>query len=84
MSAGSASYTRLEIKIQDKIRERTKGGPGELLKAFNHFDADRSGSIDYPEFRNVLNHFKLGVPEKVTAFLSRVEVSDLNPVLCPF
>jgi hypothetical protein len=40
--------------IRDKIRGRLEGGPSELRRAFQFFDADGSGSIDHDELRKGL------------------------------
>ena len=40
--------------IRDKIRGRLEGGPSELRRAFQFFDADGSGSIDHEELRKGL------------------------------
>lgn len=40
--------------IQEKISSKLTGGPGGLLRAFKMFDRDRSGSLSYMEFANVL------------------------------
>lgn len=40
--------------IQSKIQERLEGGPAELRRAFQYFDTDGSGDIDFEELKIAL------------------------------
>lgn len=40
--------------IQSKIQERLEGGPAELRRAFQYFDTDGSGDIDFDELKIAL------------------------------
>eukprot|EP01052_Picozoa_sp_SAG31_P005386 SAG31_NODE_236_length_19594_cov_7.018620_12_plen_421_part_00 len=40
--------------IRDKIQQKLEGGPAGLRRAFQHFDEDGSGGIDFREFKQAL------------------------------
>ena len=43
--------------IQDKIRGRLAGGPSEMRRAFQFFDRDGGGTIDFKEFEQGVQSF---------------------------
>ena len=48
------SVEAAKSKIAEKINEKLSGGTGGLLRAFQMFDRDRSGSLSYDEFAQIL------------------------------
>lgn len=51
---------RIRVIVKDRLRQMNRGNdqnPAPLKKAFEHFDADKNGLVDYAEFERALNHF---------------------------
>ena len=60
ISSQTISLDALEDILQQKIMQKTKGGPRELYLAFQKFDDDGSGDITFEEFNRVVRyHFNL-------------------------
>lgn len=58
----SVESTRLEVQLRDALVARTTAqyGPHRVFKAaFAKFDSDHNGAVDFPEFRQALEHLGL-------------------------
>jgi len=51
---------RIRTIVKDRLRQMNRGNDqnaAPLKRAFEHFDVDRNGVVDYSEFERALNHF---------------------------
>jgi hypothetical protein len=74
--------------IRDKIRGRLEGGPSELRRAFQFFDADGSGSIDHEEMRKGLRMYASQPPPQIcqqhpSSQQLDLHVFHLSSIACP-
>eukprot|EP00741_Cyanophora_paradoxa_P021909 tig00021428_g21149.t1 len=72
------SVRNIESLLQNKIKQRCKGGAFYLLTAFNHFNKGREGAISYERFREELRNFNIDLAPDELAALIRKYDEDLS------
>ena len=73
-----ASTQKAKVMIREGIEAKTRSGSGGLLRAFQFFDRDRSGSISFEEFKRALKDYTMLVFEENTINTVMREYDDDN------
>lgn len=73
-TAVKLSVPQLEAMLREKIQQHSKGGPGQLRKAFRKLDRNATGNVSRPELERLLHNFNIDArPGDIDALMARYD-----------